>query len=108
MFLLLKREIFMNEKLRIKLERICILNDFQREHINRKVTVYGFSQTEGAKDYFVDSLLKAVAVAVSEAGRSDLVNLNKVDVMKLSDDQLLNTLPYQFTKRAIVLSGLAV
>lgn len=98
----------MNEKIRAKLERICVLNDFQREHLNRNVTVYGFSQTDGVKEYWVDSLLKALAVAVGESGQSGLVDLGKVDVMSLSDDELLNMFPYQFTQRAIVLNGLAV
>lgn len=98
----------MNDKLRLKLESICILNYFQREHINRQATVYGYSKTDGAKDYWVDSLLKALALAVSESGQCGLVGLGVADILKLSDDELLNTFHYQFTTRAIVLNGLAV
>lgn len=98
----------MNDKLWLKLETISILNDFQREHINRQVRVYGCSMTDGAKDYWVDSHLKALALAVSESGQCGLVGLGEVDILKLSDDELLNTFHYQFAIRAIVLNGLAV
>ena len=98
----------MKEKLRKKLEIICILNDSQREHKNRSVTVYGFSEMNGSKDYVVDSLLKALALAANETGRGSGTRINEADVMSLSDDDLLEKYPFKFSQRSIGLHGLAV
>lgn len=98
----------MKEKLRRKLEIICILNDNQREHKNRTVTVYGFSELSGSKDYEVDSLLKALALAAYETGRGSGTRMNETDVTNLSDNELLERFPFRFSQRSIGLNGLAV
>lgn len=98
----------MKEKLKRKLEIICILNNSQREHINRAITVYGFSELNGSKDYMVDSLLKALALAANETGRGSSTWMEGADVMSLSDNDLLERFPFRFSQRSIGLHGLAV
>lgn len=98
----------MKEKLRRKLEIICILNNNQREHKNRTVTVYGFSELKGSRDFVVDSLLKALALAANETGRGSGTKMDETDVLNLSDNELLEKYPFNFSQRSIGLHGLAV
>lgn len=98
----------MKEKLRKRLDIICILNDSQREHINRSVTVYGFSKISGSKDYQVDSLLKALALAANETGLCSGECNEEIDLKSLSDNELLERFPFSIGLNSIGLHGLAV
>jgi hypothetical protein len=91
-----------------KLEKICILNDNQRESKLRPVTVFGITKEGGYKDFVTDSLLKALVIAAIESDNSQVFGMLKTDVESLSDSELIQIFPFHFSSWFIGLSSLAV
>lgn len=98
----------MNDQSCKKMEKICILNDNQRNHVCRPISVFGPSYTGTSKEYLVDSLLKALAIACCENNQGSIEGIGSEQIANLSDSELLDALPYQFKSNSILLKGLAV
>lgn len=96
----------MNDKSCEKMEKIYILNDSQKERVHRQITVYG--STGGTKDYLVDSLLQALAIAFCESNMSSIEGIKTKKIAELSDTELLETFPYQFKPNSIQLNCFSV